>query len=96
MPPFPTAIACTDQTRHHSLDFSHIKFHIDGSHSPHPTTIDFDTSFDEAARKALHIRGLVPPAVEKFSKQERRCESTRAGTSEWREARAQERRGVRK
>lgn len=58
-----------------SFDFSHMKFQIDGSSSssPHPTTIDFDTSFDEAARKALHIQGLVPPAVEGFSKQERRC-----------------------
>ncbi|KAA8911667.1 hypothetical protein FN846DRAFT_773834 [Sphaerosporella brunnea] len=50
-----------------------MKFQIDGTSSPHPTTIDFDTSFDQAARKALHIQGLVPPAVEGFSKQERRC-----------------------
>jgi len=58
-----------------SFDFSHMKFQIDGSNSAssHPTTIDFDTSFDAAARKALHIQGLVPPAVEGFSKQERRC-----------------------
>jgi hypothetical protein len=56
-----------------SFDFSHMKFQIDGAGSPHPTTIDFDTSFDQAARKALHIQGLVPPAVEGFSKQERRC-----------------------
>lgn len=49
-----------------------MKFQIDGTHSPH--TIDFDTSFGDAARKALHIQGLVPPAIEGFSKQERRCE----------------------
>ncbi|KAI5778003.1 hypothetical protein EDC01DRAFT_623387 [Geopyxis carbonaria] len=45
----------------------------DGTHSPHPASIDFDTSFDEEARKALHIKGLVPPAIEGFSKQEKRC-----------------------
>ncbi|KAI5785446.1 hypothetical protein FPQ18DRAFT_351669 [Pyronema domesticum] len=50
-----------------------MKFQIDGSGTPHPTTIDFDTSFDISARKALHIQGLVPPAIEGFSKQERRC-----------------------
>lgn len=61
-----------------------MKFQIDGTGTPHPTTIDFDTSFDEAARKALHIQGLVPPAVEGFSKQERRCEYCGClGTSGW-------------
>ena len=64
-----------------SFDFQNMKFQLDGSGSPHPTTIDFDTSFDEAARKALHIQGLVPPAVEGFSKQERRCEFTIRGMS---------------
>ncbi|KAF8536095.1 hypothetical protein BDD12DRAFT_852503 [Trichophaea hybrida] len=57
----PTRSSSGDDHGHHSFDFSHMKFQIDGTNSPHPTTIDFDTSFDEAARKALHIQGLVPP-----------------------------------
>jgi len=35
--------------------------------------MDFDTSFDEAARRQLGIKGLVPPAIENYSKQEKRC-----------------------
>jgi hypothetical protein len=56
-----------------SLDFSQLKLSAENATSPYPSSVDFDTSFDEAARKALHIHGLVPPAIEGFSKQEKRC-----------------------
>lgn len=71
----PSRSPSTDADDHGvaSFDFNHPKFQFDGSHVGHHTTIDFDTSFDIAARKALHIQGLVPPAIEGFSKQERRC-----------------------
>lgn len=46
---------------------------LDGTHSPHPMSMDMDTSIDEEARRIMGIKGLIPPTVEGFSKQEKRC-----------------------
>lgn len=57
-----------------SEDYLHAHRPTDGTHSPHPMSLDtLDTHFDEETRRIMGIKGLVPPAVEGFSKQEKRC-----------------------
>lgn len=61
-------------TTEYSEDYLHAHRPVDGTHSPHPMSMDtLDTHFDEETRRIMGIKGLVPPAVEGFSKQEKRC-----------------------
>jgi malate dehydrogenase (oxaloacetate-decarboxylating)(NADP+) len=43
------------------------------SHSRSHSPTDFDTSFDDAARAQLKVRGLMPPSVENYELQKARC-----------------------